>query len=184
MNNIKKGNLLFAEPSMIGDINFNRSVVLIANHTKTGSVGFILNKKLNYTSSELIPELKYDFSIYNGGPVEKENLYFIHCYPEIIPGSIKIKNNIYWGGDFSKIIELINNDQIKESQIKFFLGYSGWEESQLETEISSSSWILVENEINKNLVFNKVDNIWKEKLIDLGGEYLIWSNSPENPNHN
>ena len=83
---------------------------------------------------------------------------------EIIPGSIKIKNNIYWGGDFSKIIELINNDQIKESQIKFFLGYSGWEESQLETEISSSSWILVENEINKNLVFNKVDNIWKEKL--------------------
>jgi putative transcriptional regulator len=74
LNNIKKGNLLFAEPSMIGDINFNRSVVLIANHTKTGSVGFILNKKLNYTSSELIPELKYDFSIYNGGPVEKENL--------------------------------------------------------------------------------------------------------------
>ncbi|MGY8946133.1 MAG: YqgE/AlgH family protein [Flavobacteriales bacterium] len=184
MKIIKKGNLLFSEPSIIGDINFNRSVVLIANHTDMGSVGFILNKKINYTTSELIPELKYEFLIFNGGPVEKENLYFIHCLPEIIPDSLKIKNNIYWGGDFNRVIKLINNGKIKENQIKFFLGYSGWEESQLENEIDTSSWILQENEISENLVFNNGDNIWKEKLIDLGGEYLIWSNSPENPNHN
>ena len=27
-------------------------------------------------------------------------------------------------------------------------------------------------------------SIWKKNLINLGGDYLIWSNSPENPNHN
>ena len=181
---LKKGNLLIAEPSIIGDINFNRSVVLIVDHNELGSVGFILNKKLNYSTSELIPDLKYNFPIYNGGPVEKENLYFIHCIPELISNSLKIINNIYWGGDFNRIIELINNEEIKSNQIKFFLGYSGWNETQLKSEIDSASWILEEDEINRNLIFSNSDNVWKEKLIDLGGEYLIWSNSPDNPSHN
>ncbi len=184
MNSIKKGDLLFAEPSVIGDVNFNRSVILIANHSEKGSVGFILNKKTNYNTSELIPELKYEFPIFNGGPVEKENLYFIHSFPDLIKNSIKIKNNIYWGGDFNKVIELINNDKIKKNQIKFFLGYSGWEESQLEDELESSSWILEKKETSEKIIFKKGVNIWKEKLINLGGEYLVWSNSPENPSHN
>ena len=184
MNSIKKGDLLFAEPSVIGDMNFNRSVILVVNHSEKGSVGFILNKKTNYNTSELIPELKYEFPIYNGGPVERENLYFIHCFPELIKDSVKIKNNIYCGGNFHKIIELINNNKIGKNQIKFFLGYSGWEESQLETELNSSSWILEKKETSEKLVFKKRGNIWKEKLIDLGGEYLVWSNSPENPSHN
>ena len=78
----------------------------------------------------------------------------------------------------------INNEEIKSNQIKFFLGYSGWNETQLKSEINSASWILEEDEINRNLVFSNSGNVWKEKLIDLGGEYLIWSNSPDNPNHN
>ena len=41
----KKGNLLVAEPSLTGDVSFNRSVVLIAEHNNEGSVGFILNKQ-------------------------------------------------------------------------------------------------------------------------------------------
>ena len=72
----------------------------------------------------------------------------------------------------------------KSNQIKFFLGYSGWNETQLKSEIDSASWILEEDEINRNLIFSNSDNVWKEKLIDLGGEYLIWSNSPDNPSHN
>ena len=42
----KKGNLLIAEPSIIGDISFNRSIILLADHTDEGSIGFILNKPL------------------------------------------------------------------------------------------------------------------------------------------
>ena len=81
----KKGNLLIAEPSIIGDISFNRSIILLADHNEQGSVGFILNKPLEYTVNELVPEIEAEFKIYNGGPVEQDNLYFIHRIPEMIP---------------------------------------------------------------------------------------------------
>jgi putative transcriptional regulator len=49
-----------------------------------GSVGFIINKPLKYTINDLIPEVRARFKIYNGGPVEQDNLYFIHNIPDLI----------------------------------------------------------------------------------------------------
>ena len=125
--NPKKGNLLIAEPSILGDVSFNRSVILLAEYSPEGSVGFILNKPLDYTIKDLIPEIDADFRIYNGGPVEQDNLYFIHRIPDMIPNSIEISNGVFWGGDFNSIITLINKKLLKEDDIRFFLGYSGWE---------------------------------------------------------
>ena len=55
----KKGDLLIAEPSIIGDVSFNRSIVLLTDYNAEGAIGFILNKPLNYTISDLIPEFIY-----------------------------------------------------------------------------------------------------------------------------
>ena len=181
---LKKGTLLIAEPTGLSDLNFNRSVILLVEHNESGSVGFILNKKLNYSTKDLIPDLKYKFPIYNGGPVQTENLYFIHNQPELIPNILKITKEIYWGGDFTIILELINNKKLKLDEIKFFLGYSGWDKNQLEKEISISSWVVKQENRNANLLLKNCDNIWKEKLLELGGKYLIWSNSPEDPSNN
>lgn len=180
----KKGHLLIAEPSIIGDVSFNRSVVLLAEHNREGSIGFILNKPLEFRLNELIPEIKKSFRVYNGGPVEQDNLYFIHRVPELVENSIEISNGIYWGGDFQQIIELINENAIKEGDIRFFLGYSGWENTQLERELSSNSWVVSENKYKSNIIQKSAMHFWKEKMLELGGEYLIWSNAPENPNLN
>jgi putative transcriptional regulator len=72
----------------------------LADHNKEGSVGFILNKPLKYTINDLVPDIDANFKIYNGGPVEQDNLYFIHNVPELITNSIEISNGIFWGGDF------------------------------------------------------------------------------------
>lgn len=177
----KKGHLLIAEPSAIGDISFNRSVVLLADHNQEGSVGFILNKPLKYSIHDLIPEINANFRIYNGGPVEQDNLYFIHNVPELIPESIEISNGIYWGGDFECTKELINNKLIKKNNIRFFLGYTGWNPNQLEDELEDNSWIVSENKYANKIIGKSSASFWKEKIMELGGEYLIWSNAPENP---
>lgn len=178
---LKKGHLLIAEPSILGDISFNRSVILLADHNNEGSVGFILNKPLEYTLMDLVPEIESSFTIYNGGPVEQDNLYFIHSIPDLIPDSVEISNGIYWGGDFEKTRDLINSGEIKKDSIRFFLGYTGWDANQLETEMNSNSWILIENSYKQKILQKSSSNFWKEKIMELGGEYLIWSNAPENP---
>jgi len=178
---LKKGNLLVAEPSIIGDLSFNRSVILLADYNTEGSVGFIINKPLKYTIHDLIPDITARFKIYNGGPVEQDNLYFIHNIPELIPNSIEISNGIYWGGDFESTKELINKGAINNDNIRFFLGYTGWDENQLENEMESNSWIITSNSYENKIIGKSATHFWKEQILELGGEYLIWSNAPENP---
>ncbi|MBZ9728940.1 YqgE/AlgH family protein [Salegentibacter sp. JZCK2] len=179
-----KGHLLVAEPSIIGDVAFNRSVVLLADHSEAGSVGFILNKALDFTLKDLVPDLSANFKIYNGGPVEQDNLYFIHKIPDLIPQSVEIANGIYWGGNFDVVTELINQDLISEKEIRFFLGYSGWDANQLNEELNSHSWIVTTNEDPKDIIERPYRSFWKDKMMQLGGEYLLWSNAPENPSYN
>ena len=179
-----KGHLLIAEPSIIGDISFNRSVVLLAEHSERGSVGFILNKVLDFTLKDLIPGLNVDFQIYNGGPVEQDNLYFIHRIPDLIPDSVEIADGIYWGGNFDAVTTLISQNMIDENQIRFFLGYSGWDAEQLNNELDANSWIVVINEDQKSIIERPYDSFWKDQMMQLGGDYVLWSNAPENPSYN
>jgi len=179
-----KGLLLVAEPSIIGDHSFNRSIVLIAEYSESGSVGFILNKPLEYSLKDFIPDLDSSIPVYNGGPVEQDNLYFIHKVPELIPNSIEISNGIYWGGDFNEIINLLQDNKIQDTDIRFFLGYSGWSNSQLDEEIEDNSWVITKNKYENRILGKKSNDFWKEKMIEFGGEYLIWSNAPENPSYN
>lgn len=185
MNAIKltKGKLLIAEPSILGDSSFNRSVVLLTEHDENGSVGFIFNKPAPYTLSDLIPELDSTLKVYFGGPVSEDNLYFVHNVPELIPDSIEITNGIYWGGDFEAVQSLIKDGVLSENDIRFFLGYSGWSEQQLEEELSITSWLVIENKF-KNLFKICHNNFWKDELIKYGGEYKIWANAPKNPSLN
>jgi putative transcriptional regulator len=180
----KKGNLLIAEPTIIGDISFNRSIILLADHSPEGSIGFILNKPLDYTINDLVPEVEAKFKVYNGGPVEQDNLYFIHKIPQLIPNSIEISLGIYWGGDFNKVAELIAKEVISESDIKFFLGYSGWDANQLEKELKMNSWVVTENIYKNEIIEKNYETFWKEKMLEFGDNYSIWSNAPENPNYN
>ncbi len=183
-NEPNKGLLLIAEPSLSGDISFARSVVLLADHNENGSIGFIMNKLLDFTLQDLIPDIPQNFSVYNGGPVEQDNLYFIHKIPKFVPGSIEISNGIYWGGDFEIVKKLIQDQKISENEIKFFLGYSGWDNDQLQEELTAKAWIIAQNNDEKGLIGRSVSSFWKDKIMELGGEYLIWANAPEHPDYN
>lgn len=178
-----KGKLLIAEPAILSDSSFNRSVVLLTEHNDNGSIGFIFNKPSLYTISDLIPDINSTLKVYIGGPVSEDNLYFVHKVPELIPDSIEIGNGIYWGGDFDAIQNLLKDDILSKHDIRFFLGYSGWSELQLEEELQTTSWLIIENNF-KNLFKINHDNFWKDELLKLGGIYQLWANAPKDPNLN
>ncbi len=172
-----KGSLLIAEPSILNDNSFNRSIILLTEHNENNSVGFIMNRPLQYTVQDLIPEINCSFTVYQGGPVEQDNLYFIHKAPDLIPESIQVSNNIYWGGNFESLKALLLEEKIQSSDIRFFLGYSGWGANQLESELMNNSWFVSENDF-ENIFAVDNESLWKNKLMQKGGEYKIWANAP------
>ncbi len=97
---------------------------------------------------------------------------------------MKFLKGLYWGGNFEKVTELIQQNKLNNSDIRFFLGYSGWETNQLTSELLANTWILSENSHNKSIIEKVNTNYWKEKMLELGGDYSIWSNAPENPSYN
>ena len=87
---MKPGNFLIATPTVLGDFNFQRSGILMVDSKASGSVGFIINKKLEYSLDDLMENIKTPFPVYYGGPVEQDNLFFVHTLGALVPGSILI----------------------------------------------------------------------------------------------
>jgi putative transcriptional regulator len=177
--NVAVGDILIAEPFLEGRY-FSRAVVYIVEHDEKGSIGFVLNKPISYTTSDLVTELKgMDFPVYLGGPVEQNQLYYLHTHSEL-PDALHIDDGIYWGGDFVHLTRLIREGKVLPEEIRFFAGYSGWEAGQLQKELEENSW-MVGNMERTRLLQLPWSELWEKSMSDLGGRYKIWANFPEDP---
>lgn len=177
------GILLIADP-FLKDPNFLRSVVLLCEHQTEGSFGFVLNRLLDDTLDQLVPGFEgMVFPVFDGGPVQKDSLHFLHRLPDAIPGGQEIVKDVYWGGDFDAIPDLAKAGLLNASNIRFFIGYSGWGEGQLQTEMEEKTWLTVA--ANRKLVFHQNHlEIWKDSLRLLGGEFEMMINFPLDPQLN
>jgi putative transcriptional regulator len=79
---------------------------------------------------------------------------------------------------------LINDKKISKEHIRFFLGYTGWGVDQLQVELHEKAWIVTENTLKDQLLSKSSHHFWKEKIMEQGGEYILFSNAPENPTLN
>lgn len=180
MDGPDKGKILIAEP-FLGDPNFERSVVLITDHGGEGTVGYVLNRPLALTVDSIIPDFPvFDATIYNGGPVEQSNLYFLHNRPDLFTEALLVAEGLYWGGDFNRLKEVIELGLLSESEIRFYLGYSGWGRGQLEAELAEKSWRVLPLE-DIDIFTADPEKLWKEILSNLGGDYQLWANAPSDP---
>ena len=183
-NNIapEQGKLLVSEP-FTPDMVFKRSVILLTEYNKKGAVGFILNKSVKKKLSEISDEFgDFDAPVFLGGPVAGDSIFYIHTLGDKIPNSIKIKDNLFWGGDFDVLSLMISAGKVKKDEIMFFVGYSGWSQGQLDDEISKNFWLVADLDVNT--IMTKDKGIWKNVLTQLDDKYQVWANFPENPGHN
>jgi putative transcriptional regulator len=176
------GALLIADP-FLKDPNFMRTVVFLTEHGEEGTVGFVINRQFENTLDELIPEIDLKLPVYFGGPVQPNTIHFLHRYPEEIPGGIEVMPGVFWGGEFDCVVELINSKEIDVDKIRFYIGYSGWSAGQLDAERNEKTWLTVE--AARHLIFHKnAEEIWKDALKHLGGEYEMMINFPIDPQLN
>ncbi len=179
----KSGRVLISEP-FLPDYYFNRAVVLLVEHNDEGSLGVVMNKPTTEIVSDVIEDFpNFDSVLYLGGPVETEKIFFIHTRPDLFEDSHAINDELSWGGDIEELKELILLDLIRVDEVRIFLGYSGWNEDQLDAELKENSW-LVSEIATDNLLNTKSEYLWKESVKTLGNNYKFWLNFPVNPELN
>lgn len=180
----KKGCLLISEP-FLADKSFSRSVIYLCDHDENGSWGFVLNNPLKNVLSDLFPkEGLSDASLYSGGPVDPLVLFYVHRLGNTLDQSTEIEKGLFIGGDFEQLKELLKNKPHSSSDIRLFLGYSGWSPGQLQSEVDEKTWVVV-YPANDGLIFTPSDHkLWVELMTELGGKFKVMSGFPLDPNMN
>ena len=178
----EKGRLLISEP-FITDPAFGRSVILLVEKNEMGTVGFVLNYKLNVSVADVLDVLPLKNSLYQGGPVAHDSLHFLYRGNAPLKHSVKVMQGLYWGGDIDELIKKVNNGEIPDHNLRFFIGYSGWESGQLESELYHKTWIIAPADL-KSVFELSAEKLWKQSMKALGGEYALLANSPIDPKLN
>ena len=175
--NVQKGNLLISPPLTEDDF-FHNSVIFLTQQSSDSVVGFIINKPTDVKINDLIEDFpNIEAKVYFGGPVATDNLYFIHRAPNMIDDSVHIISDLYWGGKFEQVKELIKDGILGSNDIRFFLGYSGWQVDQLRCELENQSWII--DELDHSLFEWDVLKLWKNRLCKKEKKYKLWVDAPK-----
>ena len=54
---------------------------------------------------------------------KKDKLFFLHTLGNEISDSFHVKDNIYFGGNFNEMLHLIEHGRVKQTEIRFFVGW-------------------------------------------------------------
>lgn len=162
--------LLISMPQLM-DPNFSKTVSLLTTFNPEAAMGFVLNRRTNLNLAGIVPEGPKAFAripIHVGGPVNPQTGWFIHRYPEISQEGQHIQDDLYLHGSIDLLKQILEKHGEDENvHLKFFLGYAGWGDGQLEREISESSWITAD--IDPSFLFESTpEKMWDDSLKKLG----------------
>ena len=179
----ESGGLLIAEP-MMEDTFVGRSVCLIIDTPETGGhAGLLLNKPGDVSLTQLLPDgvLTKELKVFCGGPVDLERLTVLHTLGDRLGNSLEIKPGLFIGAEIDKIIDYVEEGYPTEGKIRLFLGYCGWSDGQLASEIERKSWA-VNNHRDSSLLLSGEGLAYWRREVELKGESLkSWLNVPPNP---
>lgn len=171
------GSLLLAHPTL-KDPNFRRTVVLMSAHAAEGAMGVVLNRPMD----KRLGELSGDFAlgalasvpIFAGGPVQTEQMLLVAWQPQ--PDGFRL----HFGVEPDRAMQLATEEG---TQLRAFLGYSGWSGGQLESELKQNTWIVTD--VPAELLDHPPgDGLWRMVLGALGEEWRLSAEEPEDTSLN
>lgn len=178
------GTMLVSEPFLHEEYFNHAAIVLVEHEPGGGAMGVVLNNSSNYNLQELVEgiTIKRHIPVYCGGPLAGDRLFFIHTLGDIIPGTQPLGCGLWLGGDFDPMLSIINDNYEIDGNIRFFLGYSGWSEGQLEDELSRNVWaVLPMSAMPGGLLKGDGDAYWHRAVRALGPDFRGWLYHPQNP---
>jgi putative transcriptional regulator len=163
-----------AAPSL-RDPNFARSVVLLVEHGRGGSLGFVVNRPspLRWASVARalgLPETEGSgLPIFTGGPVSPHSGWILFD-PRLAPKE-HLEDAILLSSELAvsaskKALERIAQGGWDGDRV-LTLGYAGWAGGQLDSELESGVWLPIE--LDASLVFRVAPEERWERVLRHGG---------------
>jgi putative transcriptional regulator len=176
---IQKGTFLIASPDIESGMFF-RGVMLICEHSPSGSFGLLINKTLDLELPDEIVNLNNvsnpRVSIRAGGPVQTNQMMLLHTQEDPSLQTLKICEGVYLGGDLQFLQDMIGDEEGPFIDLCF--GYAGWSGGQLEREFLDGSWFI--HPASKHYIFEvPPEKLWRTLLREMGGKYATLSMIPD-----
>lgn len=169
MNSDLTGHLLVAVPEM-DDPNFSRTVVLLVRHSpEEGAMGVILNRPLNLSMQEVwqnvsTKPLETQQPANWGGPVQSP---LVVLHRQMSYADLTVIPDLYVTTKREHVESLI---QQSLTPFRFYLGYSGWGQGQLEQESEDGGWFILPPD--SEIVFADPYEMWKHCCSQVGNQVL------------
>ncbi len=177
------GVLLVAEPALL-DPNFRRAVVLLCDHDAAGSFGLILNRPTEFRLPDVLDApVGLEHALWFGGPVQTDTLHYLHAYADDLDHAVPVLDGVGWGGPFDEVARGLRSGAFDGGEVRFFVGYAGWGEDQLEAEVEDGGWIVLPASAAQVFGADPAA-LWRETMRALGGEYALLSTYPDDPQMN
>lgn len=178
-----RGKLLLAGPAL-KDPNFDRTVVLITEHTHEGAMGLVLNRPADATVADAVPDLTWlaegDDAIFIGGPVAPDGVIVLAEWDDPSHAVVLVEDDLgFVPGDTD------DPDAVAAAvrRARVYAGHAGWGPGQLEAELAEDAWI-VESPAREELFSADPESLWAAVLRRMGRAFALLSTMPPDPSLN
>jgi putative transcriptional regulator len=182
-----RARLLVATPTL-GDPNFDRTVVLMLEHTPEGAVGLVLNRPSGTDLDEAGADWEgWDLLaagpavVFVGGPVSRTAVICVARLGDPHLGDAAEEGFQPLLGDIG-LADMGGAPRGIEA-VRLFAGYSGWGSGQLEGEISEGAWFVVDADPGDALT-GEPETLWEDVLRRQGGRLAMFALCPSDPTQN
>lgn len=170
------GRLIVATPPLV-DPNFRRCVVLLLHHGVDGALGIILNRPSEVAVAVTLQEwhrlAAHPSVVFVGGPVEPNAVIGLGCRRE----NVDVEGWKQVTGALGMLDLSRPPDELGIDEIRLFAGHAGWASGQLEAELSTGSWFIVEAE-PRDAFCSDPEDLWRHVLRRQGGVYRTFPHDP------
>lgn len=177
-----RGQLLVAMPELI-DPNFARSVVLILEHTDEGALGVVLNQPRLVGGGEAVPQwaerLAFPDRLYRGGPVSVDSIIGLgRSSGQSTEGISTLQGRL-------GVVDLHQHPSVvpEIDHVRLFSGYAGWGSGQLEAELATGGWIIVDA-CEEDACTPDPEELWRDVLGRQNGFIGLLAGYPDDSSLN
>jgi putative transcriptional regulator len=180
------GRLLVATP-LLGDPNFDGTVVLLLAHGPDGTLGVVLNRPTEVEVGGALPGWSHLAAeptvVFRGGPVSPTSVICLGRGPFAAEGGDDDVTTIV--GDVGVVDLERDPDELAADidGLRLFAGYSGWDGGQLEDELEAGAWFVVDT-VPDDALTAEPTGLWRRVLRRQRGDVALFSQFPEKPELN